>query len=189
MAKKSPDAGGNRHRGGFWSPTQQEYWSPVATVTSYMVTASGEVCQRRPRNSHSCSGRTSPHPISMINPKGFLGGVPVNTETSASENPAGATRHMSSAGWQRCLFFIVAGGVGLRVPRHLYCGHRSRAGCLSANQAMPVQFRLIAPIFKITRPHHMHGGRQPAQQSLQNFADPGQHRDAVPFVLEIGPLD
>ncbi len=32
--------------------------------------------------------------------------------------------------------------------RHFIRGHRSRAGCLSANQGMPVQFRLTVPIFK-----------------------------------------
>jgi hypothetical protein len=62
-------------------------------------------------------------------------------------------------------------------PAPLICGYRSRAGLLSANQVMPVQFRLTAPIFRI----QPHGGRQLAQQSLQNSAGSGQHRDAVPF--------
>lgn len=64
-------------------------------------------------------------------------------------------------------------------PAPLICGHRSRAGLLSANQVMPVQFRLTAPIFRI----QPHGGRQLAQQSLQNSAGSGQHRDAVPFFI------
>ena len=33
-------------------------------------------------------------------------------------------------------------------PAPLICGHRSRAGLLSANQVMPVQLRLTAPISK-----------------------------------------
>ena len=48
--------------------------------------------------------------------------------------------------WQRCLFFFVVSGAGV-TTRAAFRGHRSRAGCLSANQAMPVQVRLTAPIF------------------------------------------
>ena len=65
--------------------------------------------------------------------------------------------------------------------RHFIRGHRPRAGCLSANQGMPVQIRLIAPIFLET--HNVCGGRQLAQQSLQNSAGSGQHRDAVPLSM------
>ena len=46
------------------------------------------------------------------------------------------------------VLFVVS-GAGITV-RAAFCGHRSRAGCLIANQAMPVQFRLTAPIFKNT---------------------------------------
>ena len=63
--------------------------------------------------------------------------------------------------WQRCLFFFVVSGAGVTAraahsarplpittfPHPHLGGHRPRAGCLSANQAMPVQFRLTAPIF------------------------------------------
>ena len=87
--------------------------------------------------------------------------------------------------WQRCLFFFVVCGAGARSsPRRSFRGHRSRAGCLSANQAMPVQVRLTAPIF---RSHTtMYGGRQLAQSSLQNSAGSGQHRDAVPLFKSRG---
>lgn len=34
------------------------------------------------------------------------------------------------------------------------CGHRSRVGLLSANQGMPVQFRLAAPIFRNPQSKH-----------------------------------
>ena len=78
--------------------------------------------------------------------------------------------------WQRCLFFL-SYAARVSQPAPPICGHRPRAGCLNANQVMPVQFRLTAPIFKIPQ----HGGRQLAQQSLQNLAGSGQHRDAVPF--------
>lgn len=57
--------------------------------------------------------------------------------------------------WQRCLFFFVVSGAGV-TTRAAFCGHRSREGCLSANQAMPVQVRLTAPIFR----YPQHGGRQ-----------------------------
>ena len=78
--------------------------------------------------------------------------------------------------WQRCLFFFVVCGAGV-TTRVALCGHRPRAGCLNANQAMPVQFRLTAPIFR----YPQHGGRQLAQLGLQNLAGSGQHRDAVPL--------
>ena len=64
--------------------------------------------------------------------------------------------------WQRCLFFFVVSGAGVTtraahwlahppaatIPFLHLGGHRSRAGFLSANQVMPVQFRLAAPIFQ-----------------------------------------
>ena len=78
--------------------------------------------------------------------------------------------------WQRCLFFFVVSGAGV-TARAAFRGHRSRAGCLSANQAMPVQVRLTAPILENSK----HGGRHLAQLGLQNLVGSGQHRDAVPF--------
>ena len=90
------------------------------------------------------------------------------------EIPAGA-----SSSSELAAVFVLFCRKRRRVPtkalRHFIRGHRSRAGCLSANQAMPVQFRLTAPF------SHKHGGRQLAQQSLQNSAGSGQHRDAVPL--------
>ena len=55
--------------------------------------------------------------------------------------------------WQRCLFFFVVSGAGV-TTRAASCGHRSREGCLSANQAMPVQVRLTAPIFRYPQSNH-----------------------------------
>ena len=49
--------------------------------------------------------------------------------------------------WQRCLFFL-SYAARVSQPAPPICGHRPRAGCLNANQGMPVQFRLTAPIFK-----------------------------------------
>ena len=83
--------------------------------------------------------------------------------------------------WQRCLFFL-SYAARVSQPAPPICGHRPRAGCLNANQAMPVQFRLTAPIFKISQ----HGGRQLAQLGLQNLAGSGQHRDAVPLFKSRG---
>ena len=65
--------------------------------------------------------------------------------------------------------------VGLRHS----CGHRSRAGFLNANQVMPVRIRLTVPNFR--NPQLWTAGRQFAQLGLQNRADSGQHRDAVPL--------
>ena len=42
-----------------------------------------------------------------------------------------------------CSFLSYAARVSQPAPP--ICGHRPRAGCLNANQAMPVQFRLTAP--------------------------------------------
>ena len=79
-----------------------------------------------------------------------------------------------------CSFLSYAARVSQPAP--LIRIHRSRAGCLSANQAMPVQVRLTAPIFR----YPPHSGRQLAQQSLQNSAGSGQHRDAVPLFKSRG---
>src|SRR4030095_476519 len=45
------------------------------------------------------------------------------------------------------LFVVSGAGAHRSQPAPLIRVHRSRAGCLSANQAMPVQVRLSAPIF------------------------------------------
>ena len=79
--------------------------------------------------------------------------------------------------WQRCLFFL-SYAARASVPAPPICGHRPRAGCLNANQAMPVQFRLTAPFFQ-------HGGRQLAQQSLQNLAGSGQPFDALRLLVAL----
>jgi hypothetical protein len=68
------------------------------------------------------------------------------------------------------VLFVVS-GAGIW-PAPLICGHRSRAGCLNANQTMPVQLRLTAPFST----HLQHGVRQLAQLGLQNLAGSGQHR-------------
>ena len=44
-----------------------------------------------------------------------------------------------------CSFCHMRRGCAQSQPAPLICGHRSRAGLLSANQVMPVQFRLTAP--------------------------------------------
>lgn len=81
-----------------------------------------------------------------------------------------------------CSFLSYAARAHSLQPAPLICGHRPRAGCLNANQAMPVQFRLTAPIFE----NPQHGERQLAQLGLQNLAGSGQHRDAVPFLQIAG---
>lgn len=92
--------------------------------------------------------------------------------------PAGAN---SSSELAAVFVLFVVCGAGV-TTRAALCGHRPRAGCLNANQAMPVQFRLTAPFFR----YPQHGGRQLAQQSLQNLAGSGQHRDAVPLFKSRG---
>ena len=47
-------------------------------------------------------------------------------------------------------------------------GHRSRAGCLSASQAMPVQVRLSAPFS-----FHQRGGRQQRSRASKTLRDRG----------------
>ncbi len=67
-----------------WSLTTRVL-QPRCTVTDYTVTVLGEVCQEHITCFFSCSKRTNPQP-KLSNTKGFPGGVPVNTERSASEN-------------------------------------------------------------------------------------------------------
>ena len=71
--------------------------------------------------------------------------------------------------WQRCLFFW-SYAARVSQPAPPICGHRPRAGCLNANQAMPVpfrraalaqgpelvegQFRLTAPFFRYPQSNH-----------------------------------
>ena len=76
------------------------------------------------------------------------------------------------------VLFVVSGAD--LTTRAAFGGHRSREGYLGANQAMPVQVRLTAPFSKL---HNVCGVRQLAQLGLQNLADSGQHRDAVPLSL------
>ena len=83
-------------------------------------------------------------------------------------------------------------------PFRLLGGHRPRAGCLNANQAMPVQFRLTAPIFKTHNRNTQRVRRAPAcavrhpkpdglgaairRASLAHGPEPVEgHRDAVPL--------
>ena len=74
-----------------------------------------------------------------------MGGVPVNTETSASEILR--VRRSTSVAAVFVLFCLSGAEFSTKALRHFICGHRLRAGCLSANQGMPVQIRLTAPIF------------------------------------------
>ena len=90
------------------------------------------------------------------------GGVPGTPKDPPRNFPAGAS---PSSDWQRCLFSFSQRG------------HRPTAGFLTSTQGMPVQVRLAAPFFQKSK----RGGRQLAQRGLQNPADPGQHRDAVPI--------
>ena len=116
------------------------------------VTSTGAVCQQL-EHSQPLSRRYEPIPRSTfnLNYKGFLGGVPVKHRKIRRVNPAGVSGSpFNESRRQRCLFFFVIRGAGV-TSRTAICGHRSRAGCLSANQAMPVRFRLTAPIFNIRR--------------------------------------
>ena len=61
-------------------------------------------------------------------------------------NPAGASSSELAAVF--VLFVVRGAGVTARAA---FRGHRSRAGCLSANQGMPVQVRLTAPFFRNTQ--------------------------------------
>ena len=88
-------------------------------------------------------------PPQISKTKGFVGGVPVNTETSASEILRVRRSTKRGSGVRSFLSCVARGSnQGLCVT---FRGHRSRAGCLSANQGMPVQIRLTAPISKTRR--------------------------------------
>ena len=82
--------------------------------------------------------------------------------------------------WQRCLFFL-SYAARVSQPAPPICGHRPRAGCLNANQAMPVQFRLTAPLFR----YPQHGG-QLAQLGLQNLAGSGSTETPCHFFKSRG---
>ena len=83
--------------------------------------------------------------------------------------------------WQRGLFFLVVCGAGVTTrAAHLRSSSKSRMPeCQSGDAgAIPAD----RTIFK----YPQHGGRQLAQQSLQNSAGSGQHRDAVPLFKSRG---
>ena len=77
--------------------------------------------------------------------------------------------------WQRCLFFFVVSGAGVTTrAAHLRSSFKSRMpGCQPGDAGAIPADRTNFPT---------HGGRQLAQQSLQNSAGSGQHRDAVPLL-------
>ena len=139
-----------------WSLTTRE---PRCTVTDRMVTASGVVCQSLTIPTPlPCSERTSPTPIFIdqrLPRRCACKHRNIRREISCGCDPA-------KAGWQRCSFFSVVSGAEFSTKALLHFirlarpptstipflrlgGHRSRAGCLSANQGMPVQIRLTAP--------------------------------------------
>jgi len=68
-----------------------------------------------------------------------------NTETSAVKTSCGCELQRAGSGVCSLLSKAARGCIQMCWPRRSYCGHRSKAGCLSANQGMPVQVRLTAP--------------------------------------------
>jgi hypothetical protein len=96
------------------------------------------------------------------------------------ENPAGAT-----STWKLCevaavfvLFCQKAARSVLRNTGAPLTRSSSNAGCLGANQAMLVQVRLTVPILLGSIRERRASA---AQLGLQNRANSGRHRDAVPF--------
>ena len=89
--------------------------------------------------------------------------------------------------WQRCLFFFVVGGAGITArAAQLWSSFKSRmpecqSGDAGASPADRTNFQI--PTIET---HNVCGGRQLAQQSLQNSACSGQHRDAVPLFQSRG---
>ena len=83
--------------------------------------------------------------------------------------------------WQRCLFFFVVCGAGVTTrAAHSRSSFKSRmpecqSGDAGASPAERTIFR-----------YPQHSGHQLAQQSLQNSAGSGQHRDAVPLFKSRG---
>ncbi len=89
--------------------------------------------------------------------------------------------------WQRCLFFFVVCGAGVKTraaPTRSSSKSRMPECQLGDAGAIPAD-RTIFQIPTI-KSHNVCGGRQLAQQSLQNSAGSGQHRDAVPFLQIAG---
>ena len=165
-------------------PASRRIWSlttrvlePRCTVTDHMVTASGAVCQSL-TNHPSSLVQSEQVPRQSFKDQRLRGRCACKHRNIRREISCGCDANQA---WQRCSFFSVVSGAEFptKALRHFFRGHRPRAGCLSANQGMPVQFRLTAPFFLKT--HNVCGGRQLAQQSLQNSAGSGQHRDAVPL--------
>ena len=87
--------------------------------------------------------------------------------------------------WQRCLFFFVVCGAGALVAAraaHSRSSFKSRMPeCQSGDAGASPADRTIFQILT-----QRDGGRQLAQQSLQNLAGSGQHRDAVPLFKSRG---
>ena len=104
--------------------------------------------------------------------------------------------------WQRCLFFFVVCGAGVTTraahsarpytnphfspPPPRRSAFKSRMPeCQSGDAGALPADRTIFQIPTITS-HNVCGGRQLAQQSLQNSSGSGQHRDAVPLFKSRG---
>ena len=89
--------------------------------------------------------------------------------------------------WQRCLFFFVVCGAGNAArAAHSRSSFKSRTPeCQSGDAgAIPAgRTNFQKPTIKT---HNVCGVRQLAQQSLQNSAGSGQHRDAVPLFKSRG---
>ena len=85
--------------------------------------------------------------------------------------------------WQRCLFFFVVCGAGALVAAraaHLRSSSKSKIPERHSGDAG------ASPADRSNFQYPQHSGRQLAQQSLQNSAGSGQHRDAVPLFQSRG---
>lgn len=83
--------------------------------------------------------------------------------------------------WQRCLFFL-SYAARVSQPAPLIRGHRPRAKIPERHSGDAG----ASPADRSNFQNPQHGGRQLAQQSLQNSAGSGQHRDAVPLFKSRG---
>ena len=86
--------------------------------------------------------------------------------------------------WQRCLFFFVVCGAGVTTrAAHSRSSSKSKIPERHSGDAG------ASPADRSNFQNPQHGGRQLAQQSLQNSAGSGQHRDAVPIFRNAGEPD
>jgi hypothetical protein len=163
-------------------PASRRIWSlttrvlePRCTVTSHMVTASGVVCQS-PTTYHPTLVQSEQVLRQSFKDQRLRGRCACKHQNIRREISCGCD---AQPAWQRCSFFSVVSGAEFSTKA--LCHFLSRS---SFKSRMPECQSGDAGAIPADRTNFQkYGGRQLAQQSLQNSAGSGQHRDAVPLSL------